>query len=156
MSYANQIAKDVRSLYFDGGFIGACIKDHVKDLTWEEAAKRPEGFNSIARLVFHLDYYVRAVTNVLQGGPLDAHDKYSFDCPPIESQQDWEKLRDSAFRNAETFGGLIEKLSDEELQSDFLDGKYGTYFRNLLGLLEHSYYHMGQMALIRKLVRGEG
>ncbi len=155
MSLSAQFASDVRSLYFDGGFVGACIKDHVADLTWEEAARRPEGFNSIAMLVFHLDYYVRAVTKVLQGGPLDAHDKYSFDCPVIASSADWESLRDGAFANAEIFAALIEKLSDDELQGDFVDGKYGTWFRNLLGLLEHSYYHMGQMALIRKMVKGE-
>jgi len=31
-------------------------------------------------------YYVSAVTRMLQGGSLDASDKYSFDLPPVGLQ----------------------------------------------------------------------
>jgi len=41
-------------------------------------------------LVYHINYYVAAVLPVLQGGPLDASDKYSFDLPPIQSKEDWK------------------------------------------------------------------
>ena len=30
--------------------------------------------------------------------------------------------------------------------------KYGTYYRNFHGLIEHAHYHLGQIVLIKKLV----
>jgi len=39
------------------------------------------------------------------------------------------------------------------LTDDFTDEKYGTYQRNLIGILEHSYYHLGQIVLIKKLLK---
>ncbi|HAI83731.1 MAG TPA: DUF1572 domain-containing protein, partial [Chitinophagaceae bacterium] len=29
----------------------------------------------------------------------------------------------------------------------------GTYYRNILGLIEHTHYHLGQIALIKKIIR---
>ena len=30
--------------------------------------------------------------------------------------------------------------------------KYGNYFRNLTGIIEHLHYHLGQIVLIKKLI----
>jgi len=47
---------------------------------------------------------------------------------------------------------LIEKMPEEQLNEDFVDEKYGDYLRNIEGMIEHSYYHLGQIALIRKII----
>jgi uncharacterized damage-inducible protein DinB len=110
-------------------------------------------FNTIASLVFHINYYVNAVLKVLQNEPLDARDKFSFDLPPINSKQDWELLQSKTWKEAEEFAKLIEKLSDQELWTIMIDEKYGMYYRNFQGIIEHSHYHMGQIALIKKIIR---
>ncbi|MBK8922510.1 MAG: hypothetical protein IPM81_13560 [Saprospirales bacterium] len=68
------------------------LKEHLENLSWQQATRQVPGFNTIATLVYHTHYYVSAVLNVLQGAPLDAKDKYSFDHPPIQSQEDRDKL----------------------------------------------------------------
>jgi len=88
----------------------------------------------------------------LEGGSLDIRDKYSFDRSPIESQADWEQLQSKIYNDAEKFANLVEKLSDEQLQTGFVDEKYGNYFRNLTGMIEHCYYHLGQVVLLKKLI----
>ena len=100
-----------------------------------------------------MTYYVRSVPNVLQGNPLDAHDKYSFDLPPIQSQADWENLLAKTWSDAETFASLIEQLPESRLWDDFSDNKYGSYYRNLHGIIEHCHYHLGQIVLIKKLLQ---
>ncbi len=112
------------------------------------------GLNSIATLVFHLSYFVRVVTKVLQGAPLSGSDKDSFGHPPILSQEDWEKMLAEVWVDAETFAHLIEQLPDEKLWEDFSDQKYGNYYRNLHGIIEHTHYHLGQIVVIKKIVRG--
>ena len=108
--------------------------------------------NSIAALVFHMHYYVGAVLKVLEGEPLNASDKYSFDLTPVLSQDDWEKLLNKTFDDAEKFAGLIEKLPEEKLWEDFSDNKYGNYYRNLQGIIEHIHYHLGQIVVIKKII----
>ncbi|MFY7734051.1 MAG: DUF1572 domain-containing protein [Bacteroidia bacterium] len=110
------------------------------------------GFNSIATLVFHTNYYVDAVIKVLHGEALNAHDKFSFNTPIIESEEDWQALVNKAFIQAEEFALLIEQLPEEKLWQNIADEKYGIYYRNIHGIIEHNYYHLGQIALIKKLV----
>ena len=89
---------------------------------------------------------------VLQGEPLNAHDKYSFAHPPILSQKDWEKLLDKTWTNAENFATLIEQMPESKLGKIFSDEKYGNYYRNINGIIEHTHYHLGQIVLIKKIL----
>jgi hypothetical protein len=152
MNLAATLAKHVRDLHAGDNWTSTNLKDQLDGLTWQQATAKVHDLNTIAVLVYHVGYFVTAVTKVLRGGPLDAHDKYSFDCPPIESQEDWEQLVSRTLTNAETFAGLVEQLPDSQLSENFLDGKYGTWFQNLQGIIEHTHYHLGQIALLRKLV----
>ena len=89
---------------------------------------------------------------VLRGGPLDAHDKFSFDVPPIQSQEDWEKFLEKIWADAEEMAQLIEQLPDSRLEEIFSQEKYGTFHRNLLGIIEHAHYHLGQIVVIKKML----
>jgi hypothetical protein len=82
---------------------------------------------------------------------LEIHDKYSFDFAPINSAEAWDALRKSLFENSEKFAKFIESFSDEKLNEIFADEKYGTYQRNIEGMIEHCYYHLGQISLLKKL-----
>ena len=97
MNDCSQIAKHVRDVHFGGNWTGVNLTDALADVSWEEATKKIYSLNTIAALVFHMNYYVDAVLNVLHGEPLTASDKYSFDAPPIQSEDDWEKLTDKTF-----------------------------------------------------------
>jgi isocitrate dehydrogenase kinase/phosphatase len=99
-----------------------------------------------------MSYYVNAVQKVLQGEPLNSSDKYSFDHPPILSQEDWEKLLDKTWTDAENFSSLIEQLPENKLWEIFVDIKYGNYYRNIHGIIEHIHYHLGQIVLIKKII----
>ena len=149
----SQISKHLREIHFGGNWTDVNLKDQLADVTWQQATTRVHSFNTIAVLVYHMNYYVRSVTNVLQGNPLDAHDKYSFDLPPITSQADWESLLAKTWSDAETFASLIEQLPESRLWDDFSDNKYGNYYRNLHGIIEHCHYHLGQIVLIKKLLQ---
>ena len=152
MNTPAQIAKHLREVYFGGNWTSSNLRDNLQDVSWQHATTQLYGLNTIATLFFHLHYYVRAVTQVLEGGTLDAKDKYSFAHPPIESQEDWEGMQAAAWSEAGKFAALIEKLSEEMLGQDFSDPKYGHYYRNLQGLIEHTHYHLGQIVLLKKIL----
>jgi len=155
MSLTAQLAKHLKDVHFGGNWTSSNLKDNLADVTWQQATTKVYSLNTIATLVFHINYYISAVLKVLQGEPLQASDKYSFDLPPILGQKDWDDLRNKAFADAETFTLLIEQLPEHKLWENFEDAKYGTYYRNIQGIIEHTHYHLGQIAVIKKILLQE-
>ena len=146
------IAKHFRDVYFGGNWTSVNLKDTLADVSWQQAIAQVYSFNTIATLVYHTNYYVSVVSKVLQGEPLNAKDKFSFEHPPIQSEQDWQNLVDKTFTDAENFAALVEQLPESKLSDIFVDEKYGTYYRNLTGIVEHTHYHLGQIVLIKKII----
>ena len=88
MNLPAQLAKHLRDVHLGGNWTSSNLKDNLKDVSWQQATTQVHSFNTIATLVYHVNYYISAVLKVLQGGPLEASDKYSFDLPPIQAQSD--------------------------------------------------------------------
>ncbi len=155
MDISSQLAKHFTDVHFGGNWTSSNLKDNLEGVTWKMAVTKVENLNTIALLVFHMNYYVSAILNVFRGTPFKAHDKYSFDMPPIQSQQDWDTLVKKTFDEAEELATYIEKLPAERLLENFVDPKYGNYLRNILGVTEHNHYHLGQIAIIKKTILEE-
>ena len=147
-----QIAQHFKEIHFGGNWTSSNLKDTLEGVTWQQATTQVYSFNTIATLVFHINYFVSAVLKVLQGEQLNAHDKFSFEHPPILSEADWTTLLDKCQRAVELFAALVEELPESKLWEDFTDKKYGNYYRNIHGIIEHSHYHLGQIVLIKKIV----
>ena len=73
--------------------------------------------------------------------------------PEIESEADWDQLVTNFLNNAEVFVECVEQMDDAIFDRPFVDEKYGTYLRNIDGVIEHSYYHLGQISMLKKLIR---
>ena len=155
MTTTTQIAKHLREVYFGGNWTCVNLRDTLAGLTWQQATKQVYSFNTIATLVCHMGYYVSVATKVLQGGPLVGKDELSFTHPPINSQEDWDQIVTGLWTDVEAFATLIEHLTDTTLTENFTNEKYGSYYRNLHGIIEHTHYHLGQVVLIKKILVGE-
>lgn len=153
MEGSNQLAKRFREVLLDGKWIANTnFKDQLSKVSWEQATEKIGSLNTIAALTFHINYYIGGILQVFKGGALEIRDKYSFDLPPITSKEDWDNLLNEVWTNAENFADQVERMPDEKLEDVFVDEKYGNYRRNIEGVIEHSYYHLGQISLIRKMI----
>jgi len=156
MTRTTRLANRFREVMLNGTWIANTnYKDQLLDISWEKATTKVGDLNTIAALTFHIHYYIAGVLQVFEGGTLDIRDKYSFDMPPIESQADWEKLLDATWSDAEKFAHKVEEMPDEKLQEVFVHEKYGDYQRSIDGMIEHCYYHLAQIVLIKKMVYSE-
>lgn len=153
MTTSTQIAKHFREVFFGGNWCTVSLKPVLADVTRAEAMIQVHSFNTILSLTYHMGYYVTVVRKVLQGEALDAHDKFSFDHPEVNSEEEWQQLQQMLWDEVEAFASLAEQLPEEKLWQDFTDPKYGIYFRNLFGIVEHTHYHLGQVVLLKKLIR---
>ncbi len=153
MKTATVLANRFREVILNGTWIANTnFKDQLSNLPWEQAVQKTGSLNTIALLTSHIHYYIAGILKVLEGGPLDIRDKYSFDFPPVESREDWEAILNRLWADSEKFAELVEQMTDEQLQADFAGKNYGSYQRNIDAMIEHSYYHLGQIVLLKKLV----
>lgn len=154
MTRSKDLANRLNEVLLDGRWIANTnIKEQIESVTWQQAIQKVETLNTIAALTFHINYYLGGLINVFHGGELEIRDKFSFDLPPIQSETDWENLMNGFIANAKVFIECIEKMPDAKFDEPFVDKKYGTYQRNIEGIIEHSYYHLGQISLLKKMVK---
>ena len=149
----SEIANRLREVLLNGKWIANTnFKEQILSVSWEQAIQKVGNLNTIALLTFHINYYLQGILNVFNGGKLEIRDKYSFDLPQITSEAGWEKLVADFLNNSEKFADKVELMDDSTFNQPFVDEKYGTYLRNIEGVIEHSYYHLGQISLIRKMI----
>lgn len=153
MNLSTQLANRFREVMLNGTWVANTnYQDQLNDLTWKQATTKVNSYNTIALLTFHVNYYIAGVLQVFQGGELTIRYKYSFDAPELTSEEDWQALKNQLLTNSEVFAQEVEQLTDEQLQQAFVKEAYGNYLRNIEGMIEHCYYHLGQVSLIKKSV----
>lgn len=156
MKETTTIANRFRETILNGTWIANTnYKDQLAGLDYQTATAKVGTLNSIAILTQHIHYYIDGILNVFKGGSLDIRDKYSFDFPAIESQKQWDDFLIKFWNDSEEFANQIEQMPEEKLKAVFIDEKYGTYQRNIDAMIEHSYYHLGQIVLIQKMLRNQ-
>jgi uncharacterized damage-inducible protein DinB len=153
MTRAHSLAARLREVLLTGRWIANTnCQEQLLATQWEQATQQVGSLNTIAALTFHVTYYLQGLLHVLQGGKLEISDKYSYAFPAITSENDWRRLVSEFLHSAEEFSRQVEQLDDSWLERPFAEEKYGSYARNIEGVIEHSYYHLGQVVLIRKLL----
>jgi hypothetical protein len=147
------IANRLREVFLSGHWIANTnYQEQLRSVSWKQATLKVGNLNTIALLTFHINYYLNGLLNVFNGGRLEISDKYSFDMPPIQNEDGWQKLLGELLSNAASFSDKVERMPDEKFDEIFVDEKYGSYWRNIEAILEHSYYHLGQISLVKKMV----
>ncbi len=148
-----KLANRFREVILNGTWIANTnFKNELSKINWKIAIKKSENLNSIAALAQHIHYYIKGIKNVFLGGRLEISDKYSFDFPEIQSEQEWLNFLVEFWKDSEELALLIETMEETKLNTYFVDEKYGSYYRNIDAMIEHSYYHLGQIVLINKIL----
>lgn len=153
MKIAFSLAGRLREVLLNGHWIANTnYKEQLLSINWQQATQKIDDLNTIAALTYHINYYLSGLLNAFENGTLEIRDQFSFDLPGIKSEAEWQKLVTDFLNNSEKFAGRIEQMDDHLLDKPFVEEKYGNYLRNIEGVIEHSYYHLGQISLIRKMI----
>jgi len=149
------LARRLREVFLDGRWIANTnYREQLEGLTLEAATKKVGTLNTIAALTYHINYYLAGLLHVFATGRLEIHDRYSFDLPPLSTGEEWRRLAEGLLENAEAFAAAVEGMEAAALGEPFVEEKYGSWQRNIEAVIEHSYYHLGQVVLLRKWIAG--
>ena len=150
MREAERIADQFRRAHEGEAWHGPSLRELLQDLTAEQAEARPvAGAHSIRELVLHIAAWERAARRRLAG---DAAQIYNTpeDWPAGDSSEEtWRAaLKRLEEENAKLREAIL-RLDDAKLDEPICEGMSSTYV-TLLGVVQHSLYHAGQIAVLKK------
>lgn len=140
---------------FEGN--GRVIARLTADLTHADSLLVPDfGGNCLNWVLGHLLVSRNRVLSLLGEPPIlppEQAARYETGSPPITAADDpdvlpLEHLLDGVARSGQTIGAALRRTSAAELEAPHAETPPG---RMLLGLYWHEAYHIGQMALFRRL-----
>lgn len=153
MENKDVLAKRFKDVILNNSWVANnSFKNQLSHLPLEKALYKLGTLHTIASLAQHVHYYIAGILNVFNGGNLDIKDIYSFDFPPIDTIEQWHSFLAVFWTDAAAFTQKLEEMGEDTLNSIFVKKEYGTYHFNINTLIEHSYYHLGQIVLLKKLI----
>lgn len=153
MKNTQLLNKHFKSIFFGGNWTSVNVKDTIANISLEQANHKIKDCNTIADLVFHINYYVEGILPVFDGGQLEIRDKFSYDTPSFETEVQWNTFKSKVLKNAEALHEKVSQLGEKEVFQTFVEEKYGTYYSNIHGIIEHTHYHLGQIVILKKLIQ---
>jgi uncharacterized damage-inducible protein DinB len=153
MKKQEQLGKLFSDLFDGTPWIDVNIMSTLDEITAKEAATKPfPDFNSIWEIVNHMISWRDTVLKRLQGETIESPDDNYFSFIRDRSESAWkntkERLRESQLQWLKT----IRKMTGKELDVRQESNPFSNY-ELAHGILQHDSYHLGQIRLVKKLVR---
>lgn len=146
---ATHFAFRIREVFLQGTWVANTNYQHLLEMvSLQHANVAAPNSNSVGLLVFHVHYYVNGLLRVFQGQPLDMHDHLSMQAPALHSEAEWNARKQQLFSDAEALANAVASKDQHWLEAPFVDARYGSNQRNIEALIEHAWYHLGQIRLL--------
>jgi uncharacterized damage-inducible protein DinB len=153
-SEAAGIADQLRRAFYGSAWHGPAVLELLEDVDAATAATRPfADVHSIWELVLHIEAWDGAGLKRLAGKKAQLKGKQNFPNVPRPTDRAWREVVDSAKRTHDTLVKVVAGLSDSRLR-DQVPGKRYDFYHMLHGIAQHELYHAGQIAILKKAVRG--
>jgi uncharacterized damage-inducible protein DinB len=155
MNAVERIIEQLNFTYRGPSWHGPTLMELLQDVTEEEAAQvLLPNTHSIWEIVQHCAAWKRAVIQRLDGEQVSLQGE--ADWPPVVDPNN-RAWRD-ALAELDAAHGALEARS-RQLADDDLDRNAPrqdmTLYRTVHGVMEHDIYHAGQIALLKKAMRGQ-
>lgn len=145
-SEQERIVRQLRDFYSQNNWVTYNFKDKVLSLPASDVMHNVKGHtHSIAELVAHMMAWRNFVLQKLTGNDeFDIEDNSKDDWPPVT---DWEKLKKEFHEDHYALLDAIESFPSSKLDATVPLRNYS--FRYLInGILEHDFYHSGQIGSV--------
>jgi len=125
----------------------------LQDITLREATTQTQASpNTIASLLHHITYWNRVMVQRAQGIATQLNDTNGYNHPPLHIEEDWQNLKKDNIQSAQELAAVIRQFNEAKLFEPILPN-YSTAYKNFQGSVEHVHYHLGQIVILKKLIR---
>jgi hypothetical protein len=144
------IAQHLLDVHIGNNWTDVNLSGTLADVTLQEAlsvsAASP---NTIAGLVHHITYWNRHMIGRMKGVEATIPATNGFELPV---DFDWQRLKDDNIVSAHELAVAIREFDTARLEQPIMPG-FSSAYKNLQGTVEHVHYHLGQIVIIKKLLR---
>ena len=115
-----RIADQLRRAFTGDPWHGSPLRDLLAGVSAEQAGIRPlPSAHTIWELVLHIEIYVNAAVEAMQGNPMPRFFGTEKDWPGVadSSPTAWSGAVDRLFRSADRLADAIERFTDARLQN---------------------------------------
>jgi hypothetical protein len=147
-----RIADQLNRAFSGDPWHGSPIRDLLAGVTAGQASSRPvPSAHTIWELVAHIDMYLGAAIEAVHGTPMPMWFGTEQDWPQTgeATAPAWTAAGDTLFRNSDRLTDAIRLFTDARLQ-DTVPGRDYDFYYLFHGVVQHSLYHGGQIALLKK------
>ncbi len=144
---------------FDGqAWHGPSVLSLLEGVTAVQAAAHPiPGAHSIWELTLHIAAWEDACRRRLEGDPAQLTDDENF--PPVSdtSEGAWESAKAKLIDVHRRLLDVIAATDDSRLDQPIMDSAeipFSSAYVTLHGGVQHSLYHAGQIAILKKAIEG--
>jgi uncharacterized damage-inducible protein DinB len=151
-----RIADQLRRAFEGKAWHGPSLTELLADVTAEQAKARPIAkTHSIWELVLHIAVWTQAAADAVQGVPMPNIVGTDKDWPAVQdaSPQAWEAAVSHMFAASEALSLAIRQFGDDRL-AETVPGRQYDFYYLFHGVVQHSLYHGGQVALLKKAIVG--
>lgn len=150
-----RIADELRRVLNGDSWSGPSLGSIVQDLPADVAALQPAGGgNSAWQLLEHIGCWLD-VARIRLGGVAHEPDQAAHMPPPVPSltEAEWRSAWTRVAAVGEALARAVEQAPDSRLEA-LAGGRDYTNYHLLHGVIQHTMYHAGQMALLARTQAG--
>ncbi|HEU4988329.1 MAG TPA: DinB family protein [Gemmatimonadaceae bacterium] len=150
MTEHTRIADQIRRAANKNAWHGPALAEVLARVSAEQAASHPlSGAHSIWELVGHITTWTDAVRRRFEGDNYEPTEAENFPAVADRSPGAWKAACDSALAAHEALARAVERRAGADLDAPVFERPY-TVYGMLHGAAQHTLYHAGQIALIRR------
>lgn len=149
-----RIADQLTRAFEGEAWHGPALKELLSDVTGEEAAARPVAAgHSIWELVLHIEVWAHVSAEAIRGVPMPKIVNTPRDWPPAaEGDAAWTEAKNNLFRTGAELAQAMRGFADSRFQ-EIVPGRSYDFYRLFHGIVQHSLYHGGQIAILKKALQ---
>lgn len=139
--------------HYDGNpWLDVTILESIQDISAKEAATKIKDLNSIWQILQHmLEWRITNMKRVKGEITASPGNNFIYEISD-QSESAWKKLQ-SDFAISQKEWLLFIKDFDVRKFDLVYEANQHTYYEHIQGILQHDAYHLGQIVLIKKILR---
>ena len=148
-----RIADQLRRALSGNAWHGPPLSELLANVTAEQASARPlAAVHSIWELALHIEVWTDAALGATKGTPMAKIVGTDQDWRPAgNGAAAWTSTQSRLFSTGEQLAQAIEGFSDDGLK-EIVPGRKYDFYHLFHGIVQHSLYHGGQIAMLKKAV----
>jgi hypothetical protein len=150
MEITSLIAQHIIDVHEGGNWTDNSIREALENVSVSQATTiTAASTNTIAGIIHHLTYWNNVMVIRISGHAVEIPEINGFDVPLLTTEEEWKILQLNNLKSAHDLVDAILKF-DNNLSDPILPG-YDSAYKSFYGCIEHIYYHLGQITMIKRL-----